>query len=171
MEEYLIRGFMCINSINCKKPIWGYPDTLMIIHAQLESDDSFRERSRRFTAVKGSPPSKALPHSVVAELSKALPPLSKVLRTLGKRSKGITLCNLKRSSYGFSHGSILICDYLANGTLQDVVNSYLVLGKSMEEVLCIYYTIEILYMAETLHGVGLIHGDFKDKLFNVLERK
>ncbi|XP_047178646.1 mitotic checkpoint serine/threonine-protein kinase BUB1 isoform X1 [Vigna umbellata] len=74
----------------------------------------------------------------------------------------------ERSSYGFAHGihiysdsSILICDYLANGTLQDVVNSYLVLGKSMEEVLCIYYTIEMLHMVETLHGVGLIHGDFK----------
>lgn len=31
----------------------------------------------------------------------------------------------------------------------------------MEEVLCIYYTIEMLHMVETLHDVGLIHGDFK----------
>lgn len=31
----------------------------------------------------------------------------------------------------------------------------------MEEVLCIYYTIEMLYMLETLHGFGIIHGDFK----------
>jgi len=45
--------------------------------------------------------------------------------------------------------------------MQDAVNSYVVLGKSMEEVLCIYYTIEMLHMVETLHGVGLIHGDFK----------
>ncbi|XP_027348193.1 mitotic checkpoint serine/threonine-protein kinase BUB1 [Abrus precatorius] len=74
----------------------------------------------------------------------------------------------ERSNYGFAHGihlysdcSILICDYLANGTLQDVVNSYVVIGKSMEEVLCIYYTIEMLRMVETLHNVGLIHGDFK----------
>ncbi|KAL2328191.1 hypothetical protein Fmac_021618 [Flemingia macrophylla] len=74
----------------------------------------------------------------------------------------------KRSSYGSAHGihlysdcSILICDYLANGTLQDVINSYVVIGKSMEELLCIYYTIEMLHMVETLHDVGLIHGDFK----------
>jgi len=101
----------------------------------------------------------------------------------------------QRSSYGFAHGihlysdcSILICNYIANGTLQvrylfpvifliffnilwyksstentmqDVINSYVVLGKAMEEVLCIYYTIEMLHMVETLHGVGLIHGDFK----------
>ncbi|KAK7263680.1 hypothetical protein RJT34_31274 [Clitoria ternatea] len=74
----------------------------------------------------------------------------------------------ERSSYGFaqrvhlySDCSILICDYLANGTLQDVINSYVVIGKSMEEVLCIYYTIEMLHMVEKLHDVGLIHGDFK----------
>lgn len=31
----------------------------------------------------------------------------------------------------------------------------------MDEVLCIYYTIEMLSMLETLHGSGIIHGDFK----------
>ncbi|PON34834.1 Serine/threonine protein kinase [Parasponia andersonii] len=73
-----------------------------------------------------------------------------------------------RSSFGFaermhlySDCSVLVCDYLANGTLQDTINSYVVTGKSMEEVLCIYYTIEMLYMLETLHGAGIIHGDFK----------
>lgn len=45
--------------------------------------------------------------------------------------------------------------------MQDVINSYVVTGKPMEEVLCIYYTIEMLHMLETLHGVGIIHGDFK----------
>ncbi|ESW04799.1 hypothetical protein PHAVU_011G125900 [Phaseolus vulgaris] len=84
------------------------------------------------------------------------------------RQLDLRILDRERSSYGFAHGihlysdcSILICDYLANGTLQDAVNSYVVLGKSMEEVLCIYYTIEMLHMVETLHGVGLIHGDFK----------
>uniref|UniRef100_A0A7N0UM90 Mitotic checkpoint serine/threonine-protein kinase BUB1 n=1 Tax=Kalanchoe fedtschenkoi TaxID=63787 RepID=A0A7N0UM90_KALFE len=74
----------------------------------------------------------------------------------------------ERSSYGFAHKvhiysdySILICDYLPNGTLQDAINSYVVVGQSMEEVLCIYYTSEMLYMLERLHTVGIIHGDFK----------
>ncbi|KAM6548909.1 hypothetical protein CsatB_020585 [Cannabis sativa] len=74
----------------------------------------------------------------------------------------------ERSKFGFaerlhvySDCSILVCDYLANGTLQDAINSYVVIGKSMEEVLCMYYTIEMLHMLETLHGVGIIHGDFK----------
>ncbi|KAE8687790.1 Mitotic checkpoint serine/threonine-protein kinase BUB1 [Hibiscus syriacus] len=74
----------------------------------------------------------------------------------------------QRSSFGFAHKihiysdcSILICDYLSHGTLQDAINSYVVTGKFMEEVLCIYYTLEMLYMLETLHSVGIIHGDFK----------
>ncbi|GLT26028.1 hypothetical protein SLA2020_011190 [Shorea laevis] len=73
-----------------------------------------------------------------------------------------------RSSFGFAHKihlypdcSILICDYLSHGTLQDAINSYVVTGRPMEELLCIYYTVEMLYMLETLHGVGIIHGDFK----------
>ncbi|KAL5573543.1 hypothetical protein UlMin_023140 [Ulmus minor] len=73
-----------------------------------------------------------------------------------------------RFSFGFAHRvhlysdcSVLVCDYLANGTLQDAINSYVVTGKSMEEVICIYYTIEMLYMLEHLHGAGIIHGDFK----------
>ncbi|XP_050382639.1 mitotic checkpoint serine/threonine-protein kinase BUB1 [Argentina anserina] len=74
----------------------------------------------------------------------------------------------ERSIFGFaqrmhlySDCSILVCNYIANGTLQDVINSFAVTGKSMEEELCIYYTIEMLYMLETLHDVGIIHGDFK----------
>ncbi|CAN8270970.1 unnamed protein product [Cochlearia groenlandica] len=74
----------------------------------------------------------------------------------------------QRSSFGLAQKmhvyldySILVCDYLSHGTLQDVINSYVVVGKSMEEVLCMYYTIEMLYMLETLHSVGIIHGDFK----------
>ena len=31
----------------------------------------------------------------------------------------------------------------------------------MEEVICIYYTIEMLNMLETVHGAGILHGDFK----------
>ncbi|KAF5205018.1 Mitotic checkpoint serine/threonine-protein kinase BUB1 [Thalictrum thalictroides] len=61
----------------------------------------------------------------------------------------------------YSDYSILVCDYIANGTLQDAINSYLVVGQRMQEVLCIYYSIEMLRMLEALHSVGIIHGDFK----------
>lgn len=45
--------------------------------------------------------------------------------------------------------------------MQDAINSNVVIGGFMEEVLCIYYTIEMLSMLETLHAAGIIHGDFK----------
>ncbi|XP_042488030.1 mitotic checkpoint serine/threonine-protein kinase BUB1 [Macadamia integrifolia] len=74
----------------------------------------------------------------------------------------------ERPSFGFaervhvfSDSSILVCDYLAHGTLQDAINSYIVTGHNMDEVLCIYYTIEMLRMLETLHSISIIHGDFK----------
>uniref|UniRef100_A0A803N1N5 Mitotic checkpoint serine/threonine-protein kinase BUB1 n=1 Tax=Chenopodium quinoa TaxID=63459 RepID=A0A803N1N5_CHEQI len=74
----------------------------------------------------------------------------------------------KRSRFGnaqrmhhYSDYSILVCDYLSHGTLHDAINSYIVVGAFMEEVLCMYYTIEMLHMLETLHSSGIIHGDFK----------
>ncbi|KAL2245825.1 UNVERIFIED_CONTAM: Mitotic checkpoint serine/threonine-protein kinase BUB1, partial [Sesamum indicum] len=74
----------------------------------------------------------------------------------------------ERKSFGFAHRlhlysdySVLVSDYLAHGTLQDAINSNVVIGGSMEEVLCIYYTIEMLQILETLHEAAIIHGDFK----------
>ncbi|KAL3647108.1 protein kinase [Castilleja foliolosa] len=74
----------------------------------------------------------------------------------------------ERKSFGFAHRlhlysdySVLVSDYLAHGTLQDAVNCNVVTGGSMEEVLCIYYTIEMLQILETLHAASIIHGDFK----------
>ncbi|XP_073005695.1 mitotic checkpoint serine/threonine-protein kinase BUB1 isoform X2 [Typha latifolia] len=76
--------------------------------------------------------------------------------------------DVERTSFGYAHKvhvfsdlSVLVCDYLSHGTLQDAINSHLVMQKLMEEVLCIYYTIEMLRMLETLHTAGIIHGDFK----------
>ncbi|RAL45311.1 hypothetical protein DM860_014721 [Cuscuta australis] len=74
----------------------------------------------------------------------------------------------ERSSFGFAHRmhlysdySILVSDFVANGTLQDAINANAAIGGSMEELLCIYYTIEMLCMLESLHGAAIIHGDFK----------
>ncbi|KAJ4981953.1 hypothetical protein NE237_032790 [Protea cynaroides] len=74
----------------------------------------------------------------------------------------------ERPSFGFaqrvhvfSDYSVLVCDYLGQGTLQDAINSYIVTGHKMDEELCIYYTIEMLHMLEILHSASIIHGDFK----------
>ncbi|XP_024521383.1 mitotic checkpoint serine/threonine-protein kinase BUB1 [Selaginella moellendorffii] len=66
-----------------------------------------------------------------------------------------------RKMYVFSDCSILVAGYGQHGTLQDVVNAYLAHSLKMDELLCMYYTIEMLRMLEVLHGVGIIHADFK----------
>ncbi|XP_057803604.1 mitotic checkpoint serine/threonine-protein kinase BUB1-like [Salvia miltiorrhiza] len=74
----------------------------------------------------------------------------------------------KEKSFGFAHRlhlysdySVIVSDYFAHGTLQDAMNCNVVTSGSMDEVLCIYYTIEMLQILETLHGAAMIHGDFK----------
>ncbi|KAG9440333.1 hypothetical protein H6P81_020498 [Aristolochia fimbriata] len=78
------------------------------------------------------------------------------------------ISDVERANFGFAHRahvysdcSVLVCDFLAHGTLQDAINCYVVTGQSMEEVLCMYYTIEMLHMLENMHSVGILHGDFK----------
>nr|XP_043626262.1 mitotic checkpoint serine/threonine-protein kinase BUB1 isoform X2 [Erigeron canadensis] len=73
-----------------------------------------------------------------------------------------------RVCFGYAHRlhlysdySILVSDFLAHGTLLDAINTYACTGTSMDEVLCIYYTIEMLSMLESLHCNGIIHGDVK----------
>ncbi|XP_066400068.1 mitotic checkpoint serine/threonine-protein kinase BUB1-like isoform X1 [Miscanthus floridulus] len=84
------------------------------------------------------------------------------------RQLDLRISDIERPSFGYAHEmhifsdvSVLVCDYLPYGTLLDVINSHLVVGRYMDEVLCMYYTIEMLNMLETLHSVGIIHGDFK----------
>ncbi|KAL3509328.1 hypothetical protein ACH5RR_028729 [Cinchona calisaya] len=74
----------------------------------------------------------------------------------------------ERMNFGFAHRihlysdySIIVSNFLAHGTLQDAINSNVVTGGFMEEVLCIYYTIEMLCILEALNDASIIHGDFK----------
>ncbi|KAF3330099.1 mitotic checkpoint serine/threonine-protein kinase BUB1 [Carex littledalei] len=84
------------------------------------------------------------------------------------RQLDLRIAGNERLNFGYAHRihlysdlSVVVCDYLSHGTLQDAINSHIVSNHHMDEVLCMYYTIQMLYMLETLHGVGLIHGDFK----------
>jgi checkpoint serine/threonine-protein kinase len=56
---------------------------------------------------------------------------------------------------------VLIMPFGDHGTLQDVLNSYLRVGKQMDELLVIYYAIELLRVVESLHLAGVIHADIK----------
>ncbi|XP_071701207.1 mitotic checkpoint serine/threonine-protein kinase BUB1 [Rutidosis leptorrhynchoides] len=74
----------------------------------------------------------------------------------------------ERSPFGYAHRlhlytdySILVSEFLGHGTLLDAINTNVCTGASMDELLCIYYTTEMLSMLESLHRNGIIHGDFK----------
>ena len=56
---------------------------------------------------------------------------------------------------------VLIMPFGDHGTLQDVLNSYLRVGKQMDELIVMYYAIELLSVVESLHLAGVVHADIK----------
>ncbi|CAI5759346.1 unnamed protein product [Candida verbasci] len=65
------------------------------------------------------------------------------------------------SLYYFEDESFLILDYCSQSTLLDVVNHYKSRGSNVDEILIIYFTIELLKAVEILHNIGILHGDLK----------
>ncbi|WVQ94967.1 hypothetical protein IAU59_002058 [Kwoniella sp. CBS 9459] len=75
-----------------------------------------------------------------------------------------------RNLYSFQDESFLLLDYSSQGTLLDVVNKATSMGISpsvsggpsaVDELLAIFFTIELLRLVEGLHQSGFIHGDLK----------
>ena len=56
---------------------------------------------------------------------------------------------------------VLIMPFGDHGTLQDVLNSYLRVGKQMDELIVMYYAIELLRVVQSLHLAGVVHADIK----------
>jgi hypothetical protein len=69
--------------------------------------------------------------------------------------------------YLYDNASLLLMPSATYGknqavTLQDLINFYRMQGKHMEEILVVYYVIEMLKMVEILHETcGIIHADIK----------
>jgi checkpoint serine/threonine-protein kinase len=74
-----------------------------------------------------------------------------------------------RGLYAYADESFLLLDYCRQGTLLDVVNKAAQwnIGPSIngpavpDEILAIFFTIELLRLVEGLHTAGFIHGDLK----------
>ncbi|SSD58818.1 uncharacterized protein SCODWIG_00579 [Saccharomycodes ludwigii] len=67
------------------------------------------------------------------------------------------------SLHCFRDESYLVLNYISQGTLLDLINIHKTeRGEScLNELLCMFFTIELLKVLESLHDVGIIHGDLK----------
>ncbi|KAL1740527.1 checkpoint serine/threonine-protein kinase BUB1, partial [Schizophyllum fasciatum] len=75
--------------------------------------------------------------------------------------------------YAFRDESFLVLEYAPHGTLLSVVNKaanagFAQQGGSLDELLVIFFTAELLRLLEGIHRAGFIHGDLK--IDNVLVR-
>ncbi|KAI3641827.1 hypothetical protein MIR68_000096 [Amoeboaphelidium protococcarum] len=70
--------------------------------------------------------------------------------------------------YLYQDESYLIMDYAGKGTLLDAVNrcsKATIGGGGMDELLVMFFTIELLRMVDRMHQSGIIHGDIKPDNF------
>ncbi|KAK6884947.1 Checkpoint serine/threonine-protein kinase BUB1 [Candida tropicalis] len=63
--------------------------------------------------------------------------------------------------YYFKDESFLVMDYCSQSTLLDVVNNFKNNGSLVDEVLVVFFTIELMKIVETLHSIKILHGDLK----------
>ncbi|KAA1467499.1 hypothetical protein DENSPDRAFT_813159 [Dentipellis sp. KUC8613] len=68
--------------------------------------------------------------------------------------------------YAFRDESFLILDLCSQGTLLDIINNSVKAGVSqqgacLDELLVMFFTIELLRLLEAMHNAGFIHGDLK----------
>lgn len=61
----------------------------------------------------------------------------------------------------FEDECFLIEEFLGQGTLLDLVNVCRAEGGAMDELVAMFFTVELLRTVEALHAKGLIHGDLK----------
>ena len=75
-----------------------------------------------------------------------------------------------RNLFAFADESYLFIDYSSQGTLLDIVNKASTMGiapaipgaqPALDELLAIFFTIELLRTVEALHRANFIHGDLK----------
>jgi checkpoint serine/threonine-protein kinase len=73
-----------------------------------------------------------------------------------------------RGLYVFKDESFLVLDYCRQGTLLDCVNhasqfgvGSALPGGGIDELLAVFFTIELLKLLDALHSAGFIHGDVK----------
>ncbi|KAG8690730.1 hypothetical protein FRC11_009475 [Ceratobasidium sp. 423] len=122
-----------------------------------EEDDSGFVDDDTSVAVKAVRPADRWEYTVLSRLRAALPQhlLSSVIRP--------------RRLYHYQDESFLIMDYCGQGSLLDTVNRSASCGFSpantthpgLDELLVMFFTIELLRLISAMHASGFVHGDLK----------
>ena len=87
-----------------------------------------------------------------------------VCRRLGSYSLSEYLVYHEMHSLGSAGAdglALLIGRCAYHGSLQQLLNKYLAAGTSMDEVVVMYYTMDLLRIVGALHSIGIQHGDIK----------
>ncbi|KDN44189.1 hypothetical protein RSAG8_05662, partial [Rhizoctonia solani AG-8 WAC10335] len=122
-----------------------------------EEDDSGFVDDDTSVAVKVVRPADRWEYTVLSRLRAALPQhlLSNVIRP--------------RRLYHYQDESFLVMDYCGQGSLLDTVNRSASCGFSpansthpgLDELLIMFFTIELLRLISAMHAAGFVHGDLK----------
>ncbi|KJA14717.1 hypothetical protein HYPSUDRAFT_208497 [Hypholoma sublateritium FD-334 SS-4] len=128
-----------------------------------DDDEDEDEESVSLVALKVVKPRNVWEYSVLRRLHTALP---HALR----RS-----VILPHALYAFADESHLVLDLCPQGMLLNTVNNAAVAGVGttsgpLDELLVVFFTVELLRLLEAMHSIGFIHGDLKiDNLLLRLE--
>ncbi|CEP62695.1 Mad3p LALA0_S06e01596g [Lachancea lanzarotensis] len=88
-----------------------------------------------------------------------------ILRQVQKRLNGqpvlSSIINVD-SLHCFEDESYLVLHYASQGTILDLINLEKERnGGPLDELLCMYFAVELMKVLECIHDVGIIHGDLK----------
>ncbi|CCF60444.1 hypothetical protein KAFR_0K00880 [Kazachstania africana CBS 2517] len=87
-----------------------------------------------------------------------------ILKQIQNRLQGSNILNSvidASSLHCFLDESYLVLNYANQGTVLDLINITKDKNDSVDEILCMFLTVEIMKIVETLHEIGIIHGDLK----------
>ncbi|CAG8804116.1 33969_t:CDS:2 [Gigaspora margarita] len=96
-----------------------------------------------------------------------------IIRKLHERiiSPAINSIITAHSLYYYKDESYLLTELCSHGTIVDAINIAKRENSTMDEILVIFFTVELMKIVEAIHEAGIIHGDIKaDNCLLRLER-
>ncbi|EGG12640.1 uncharacterized protein MELLADRAFT_101079 [Melampsora larici-populina 98AG31] len=136
----------------------AYGSVFKVIESNDGETTTAYENGVVYKAMKVENPPNLYEFSILSQLHKILSP------------RLCTSLILPHKLYAYSDESFLILDYSDQGTLLDIVNRAGEMGisptnggaaKGIDELLAMFFIIELIRVIEGLHEAGFIHGDLK----------